>query len=114
MIRSRRCVGLFGCLLAVACSSKTANKPTLPPPAATASAEISEPPVTQATVVASPHVGVSPELAKKCRLQFSSRQQAPKFDFDQFELGHQGGHAPPRLAAAPRGRQPSSASDRRR
>jgi len=77
---------LLGCLLAAACSSKEANKPTLPPPVATASREVAEPPATQAAVVASPHVGVSPDLAKQCRLQFSSRQQAPKFDFDQFEL----------------------------
>lgn len=85
MTRSRRCFGLLGCLLAAACSSKAANKPTLPPPVATASSEVVEPPATPA-VAASPHVGVSPDLAKQCRLQFASRQQAPKFDFDQFEL----------------------------
>lgn len=85
MTRSRRCFGLLGCLLAAACSSKEAKTPTLPPPVATASPEVSEPPATQA-VAASPHIGVSPDLAKQCRLQFASRQQAPKFDFDQFEL----------------------------
>lgn len=86
MARSRRCFGLFGCLLATACSSKAANKPTLPSPAPTASRAVAEPPPPQAAVAASPHVAVSPDLAKQCRLQLSSRQQAPKFDFDQFEL----------------------------
>jgi peptidoglycan-associated lipoprotein len=86
MTRSRRCFGLLGCLVAAACSSKAANKPTLPPPAQTASREVADPPATPAAVAASPHVGVAADLATQCRLQFSSRQQAPKFEFDQFEL----------------------------
>jgi peptidoglycan-associated lipoprotein len=63
-----------------------ASKPTLPPPAQTASREVADPPPPANVAAASPHVGVSDNLAKQCRLKFASREQAPKFEFDQFQL----------------------------
>jgi peptidoglycan-associated lipoprotein len=86
MTRSRACFLLLGCLAVGACS-KAAKKPTTPPPAQTASREVAAPtPAKTETVAASPNVGVSDDLAKRCRLQFASLDQAPKFDFNQFEL----------------------------
>jgi peptidoglycan-associated lipoprotein len=35
---------------------------------------------------ASPQLGVSNDLAKQCQLKFANRQEAPKFDYDQFQL----------------------------
>jgi len=54
-----------------------------------ASREVADPPpakVETTAVAASSEVGVSDDLAKQCRLRFSSRDQAPKFEFDQFQL----------------------------
>ena len=68
------------------CTSKPAPKapavPTAPetsPAAPPASAQPTAPP-------ASPNVAVSSTLAKDCKLRFASSTDAPKFDFDQFQL----------------------------
>jgi peptidoglycan-associated lipoprotein len=66
----------------VACSSNKPKTTTLPPPAATATAD-AEP---AAAAPATAHVGVSDDLAKKCQLQFGNPVQAPKFDYDEFQL----------------------------
>ncbi|MBS1123724.1 MAG: peptidoglycan-associated outer rane lipoprotein [Deltaproteobacteria bacterium] len=87
MTTSRGCLILLGCVVASACS-KAAKKPTMAPPVPAASREVVEPPAArpETTVAASPNVGVSDDLAKQCRLRLSSRDQAPKFEFDQFQL----------------------------
>jgi peptidoglycan-associated lipoprotein len=64
------------------------NKPepklaTAPAPAAPAAAE---PAAAAAATPASPHIAVANDLGKRCSLKFDDRQQAPKFDFDQFQL----------------------------
>ena len=69
----------------VACSSNKPKTSTTPPPAATASAEAKPAPVATAAA-ATANVGVSDDLAKKCQLQFSNPVEAPKFDFDEFQL----------------------------
>ncbi len=86
MTASRTCFLLLGCLATSACS-KEAKKSTMAPPAQTASREVVEPPPAKTeTVVASPNLGVSDDLAKQCRLRFSSHDQAPKFDFNESQL----------------------------
>lgn len=85
MTASRICFLLLGYLATAGCS-KEAKKATTPP-AQTASREVVEPtPAKTETVVASPNVGVSDDLAKQCRLQLASQDQAPKFDFDEAQL----------------------------
>ncbi len=86
MTTSRTFLLLLGYLATSACS-KEAKKPTLPPPAQTASREVIEPtPAKAETVAASPNVGVSDDLAKQCRLRFANHDQAPKFDFNEAQL----------------------------
>jgi peptidoglycan-associated lipoprotein len=60
---------------------------TVPPPAAPAAAA----PAPEATPApapkpASPNLAVSDDLGKQCSLHFDDQQQAPKFDYDQFQL----------------------------
>jgi peptidoglycan-associated lipoprotein len=76
---------LLACIAVSACG-KSATKATTPT-AQSASREVAPPAAkSQTPVAASPNVGVSDDLAKKCRLSFSSQDHAPKFDFDQFQL----------------------------
>jgi peptidoglycan-associated lipoprotein len=42
--------------------------------------------VTAQPVPASPHVGVSDDLAKQCSLRFANADQAPKFGYNEAEL----------------------------
>jgi peptidoglycan-associated lipoprotein len=55
-----------------------------PPPIAARPSEPAAPPSTP--VVASPNLAVAGDLARQCALRFNSAPQAPKFDFDRFEL----------------------------
>ena len=67
----------------VACGGKTTKKQPLPPSAPAAAVPTS----AQTTpVAASPHVGVSDDLAKQCSLKFASTERAPKFGYDEAEL----------------------------
>ena len=86
MTTSRACFVLLGCLAASACANAAKKQTTAP--VQTASREVVEPPVAkkETSVAASPNVGVSDDLAKQCRLSLSSRDEAPKFEFDQFQL----------------------------
>ncbi len=87
MTTSRACFALLGCLVASACS-KAAKKQTTTAPVQTASRAVVEPPAvtTKSAVSASSNIGVSDDLVKQCRLSLSSHDQAPKFEFDQFQL----------------------------
>jgi len=85
MTASRACFVLLGYLVASGCS-KAATKPTTPPPVQTVTREVEPPAATSEVKVTSPDVAVSDDLARMCRLRFSSPEQAPKFEFDQFQL----------------------------
>lgn len=62
---------------------KAATVPAQPP----AVAKTSEPaPASSEAVPVSPHVAVGDDLARRCALHFNDLPQAPKFDFDRFEL----------------------------
>jgi peptidoglycan-associated lipoprotein len=69
-----------------ACGGKTTKKQSLSPstPAATSTAVPTS--AQTAPVTASPHVGVSSDLAKQCSLRFASADRAPKFGYDDSEL----------------------------
>lgn len=45
-----------------------------------------QPTTTSAPVSASPNLAVAGDLSRQCALRFNSTPQAPKFDFDRFEL----------------------------
>src|SRR5690242_16121416 len=72
---------------AIACSHK--QEPTtvakLPQPA-TPAATAAEPAAAAERTPVSPNLAVAPDLRKQCALHFNDRVQAPKFDFDQFQL----------------------------
>ncbi|HEY6176456.1 MAG TPA: OmpA family protein [Kofleriaceae bacterium] len=57
--------------------------PSTAPPTAAARTS-TQPPSAQVSV--SPNLAVGQDLARQCALRFNSAPQAPKFDFDQFEL----------------------------
>lgn len=46
-------------------------------------------PAPRPTIVVSPNVSVSDDIATACRLQFDDIGSAPKFDFDQSAIGPQ-------------------------
>lgn len=78
------------CLVAAAAIGCSHGKPPVAavstPLAPPATAEVTEPAANPATVPVSPHVAVASDLARQCALRFNSTPQAPKFDFDRFEL----------------------------
>jgi peptidoglycan-associated lipoprotein len=75
----------LGAAAAAACSHPPqAKAPAAPPPVVTAAPEAPAP-AAQSTP-ASPNLTVAPDLGKQCALRFGDRQQAPKFDFDRFQL----------------------------
>lgn len=83
---SRPLLALATAAAAVGCSH---NKPPVvaPPPAPPVAATAPGPAApTSAPVAASPNLAVSGDLARQCALRFNSTPQAPKFDFDRFEL----------------------------
>jgi peptidoglycan-associated lipoprotein len=69
--------------MAIGCSHSTPKVASVATVQPSPSAKPAEPP---AAVPVSPHVAVSDQLAKLCTLRFDNRPQAPKFDFDRFEL----------------------------
>ena len=83
---NRLSVVLFAASTIVGCSHskpKVASMATIQPQAEkTPEKEAAR----QAPVPVSPHVAVSSDLAKQCTLHFENPPQAPKFDFDQFDL----------------------------
>lgn len=54
-----------------------------PPPVAV---QAPEPEPAPTPVAVSPNLAVAGDLARRCSLRFNSTPQAPKFDFDRFEL----------------------------
>ena len=73
---NRPLLALAAAATAVGCSH---SKPAVSP-------KTSEKPATSSPVVASPNLTVAGDLAGRCVLRFNSTPQAPKFDFDRFEL----------------------------
>jgi len=69
----------------IACSHKppATTVATVPPPPPPRAAEPAPP---AAATPASPNLAVSDDLGKRCALHFNDSVQAPKFDFDQFQL----------------------------
>jgi peptidoglycan-associated lipoprotein len=68
-----------------ACSHKQPSKPA---PATPSGGHVTEavPKPTPASTPVSPNLAVADDLGKECSLRFSNKMQAPKFDFDQFQL----------------------------
>jgi peptidoglycan-associated lipoprotein len=84
MVRSMALIAIAGSFV-VACSHKqpVVTPASAPPPPAAAAAE---PAREVARTPASPNLAVANDLSRQCALHFGNRQQAPKFDFDQFQL----------------------------
>ncbi len=80
---------IVGASLSVFATGCAGDKP--PPPAQSpviTSAELRTPPRPAPAVVAvAPNVNVSEELAAACKLRFNDPSTAPKFGFDQSQLG---------------------------
>lgn len=79
---------LFALATAAAAVGCSHDKPPVapspaPPPVAQAPEPAAPPP---APVTVSPNLTVAGDLARQCALRFNSTPQAPKFDFDRFEL----------------------------
>lgn len=68
----------------IACGGK-AKQPAKPSAAATA-VPASPAAASAQPVAASPHVGVSDDLAKQCGLRFANVEEAPKFGFNDADL----------------------------
>src|SRR6187431_663385 len=82
-------VATFGAasIFSFACGGKPAKQATTTAPsAAAASAQATSAVAQPKPVAASPNVGVSDELAKRCSLRFANAEKAPKFGYDQAEL----------------------------
>src|SRR5690349_19326904 len=71
-------------VFAAACHHQPPPKP--PAPVAAAPAVAPRPAELPPAAAASPNIAVSDDLAKQCQLAVSSSEQAPKFDFDNFQL----------------------------
>lgn len=69
---------------AVGCSHD--KPPVAPTPAPPPVAKAPEPEPAPPPVTVSPNLTVAGDLARQCSLHFNSTPQAPKFDFDRFEL----------------------------
>jgi len=82
----------LGFMTLVASAVTACSHPHAPATVATptAPARAAEPPVAATPVArptpASPNLAVSGELGKRCALHFHERHEAPRFDFDHFEL----------------------------
>jgi peptidoglycan-associated lipoprotein len=72
--------------LALVACHKDQAKPTLPAPVAAEPAAKQEPAKPQPPTPASPNISVSDDLAKQCTLRLDNTDQAPKFNYDGFEL----------------------------
>jgi peptidoglycan-associated lipoprotein len=76
-------------LLVAACHHDDAKTTTITPPEQPpAEAKATPPEQPQAQPVA-PNVSAGDDLVTACKLHFDNQTQAPKFDFDQFELTNQ-------------------------
>ena len=80
-------LSLIAAAAAIGCSHSKPHVATLStaqsPPATT---KVTDPSASSTTVPISPHVAVASDLARLCALHFNTTLQAPKFDFDRFEL----------------------------
>jgi peptidoglycan-associated lipoprotein len=76
-------VATLGVAISFGCGSK-AKKPVAPAPTETSTSQTAKP--APKSVPASPNVSVSDELAKQCKLRFSSTEQAPNFGYNDAEL----------------------------
>lgn len=74
---------LLGAMI-VACGSNTTKKQSVPAPRTAAPAPAPAP--APASPVATPNVGVSDDLAKRCSLRFARVEEAPKFDYNDDGL----------------------------
>jgi peptidoglycan-associated lipoprotein len=70
---------------AIGCSHNKPPVAAVPAPTL-ATGKATEPAANPPTVLVSPNVAVSSDVARQCSLRFNSTPQAPKFDFDRFEL----------------------------
>jgi peptidoglycan-associated lipoprotein len=79
------CAATFCAASGFSCGGKAAKKQALPsPPTPAATAQPT--PAATATQAVSPNLGVSDELSKRCGLQFSNTDQAPKFGYNDDDL----------------------------
>ena len=78
------CAAMICAAISSGCGGKSAKAKTTPVPK-TPPASVQATPAA-APVAASPHVGVSDDLAAKCKLRFANSEQAPKFGFDDSDL----------------------------
>jgi len=85
MTRPKLLLVLTSAILA-ACGSKAAKKQSVPPPTRAATSEAVPAATPAKPVDASPNVGVSDDLAKRCRLRFASVEDAPKFGYNEDDL----------------------------
>ncbi len=84
---NRPLLALAAAATAVGCSHSKPQVVAPSPAPPTVAANTSEPPATtSAPVAASPNLAVTSDLVRQCALRFNSTPQAPKFDFDRFEL----------------------------
>jgi peptidoglycan-associated lipoprotein len=67
-------------------ATTVATTPPPPVPAPAPAPAPAAPAHETAPTPASPNLAVSDDLDKQCALHFDDQQQAPKFDYDQFQL----------------------------
>lgn len=77
------CVATFCAGSGFGCGGKAPQKAAAPQSAATTPASAA---TRTEPVPASPSVGVSEDLARKCQLRFGSAEQAPKFGYNEADL----------------------------
>jgi outer membrane protein OmpA-like peptidoglycan-associated protein len=82
-----RALQLYAVLITLitACSHEKPEVVTKPVPPVRQAAAPAKPAETTPTPI-SPSVSVSDDLLRRCRLQLQDMKNAPKFDYDQFEL----------------------------
>ena len=74
----------LACLVLAACGGK-ANS-FVPQRSASTTAQPQKPAAVAHTTTTTPQLGVGANLAEQCNVRISSREQAPKFDYDNFQL----------------------------
>jgi peptidoglycan-associated lipoprotein len=73
---------IIAIVLVLGCSKKQPVRTTPPPVAAATPAPVPTPPPAPA----SPHVAVTDDLARTCKLQLANVERAPRFGYDEAEL----------------------------
>jgi peptidoglycan-associated lipoprotein len=68
------------------CGSKAAKTKSMPASKPAAASTQAVPAAAQKGPAGSPHVGVSDDLATRCKLRFSNAEQSPKFGYDDSDL----------------------------